>query len=177
MYYAITAALMGLLVVLIIKRKKQNKNDWQQTKRMENKEEEFPIKSQEEHVIVEPYDEKGYMVKDGVKKEVTIKHMPQGLQVFDENGTCVVDVTSRITKYLGELIIPTTDGSYYDARLKDGDFWFLITDLINPNVFEQWDGSESKFFPKINAKDGLITWEYPVNMKYRPGVKIIYGIY
>lgn len=172
MYYAlIVVVIIGVVVYACLKKKRGN------TEKPRGEEKPDDGGNHTEITVNVPTEIKGYIVKDGIKKEVTIRCMPQGLQVFDENGTCVVDVTSRITKYLGELIIPTTEGSYYDARLKDGDFWFLITDLINPNVFEQWDGSESKFFPKINAKDGLITWEYPVNMKYRPGVKIIYGIY
>lgn len=55
----------------------------------------------------------------------------QGLQVFDEDGDAVLDVTDRVTKILGEIIIPKDmevgSGSIVDPNITTGTpFYFCV---------------------------------------------------
>ena len=52
--------------------------------------------------------------------------MPQGLQVFDENGNMTLDVTDRLTRVLGEFQTGKVSGSITDSNLSSGIPWYII---------------------------------------------------
>ena len=104
MYYAlIVVVIIGVVVYACLKKKRGNTEKPQEEKPDDNG-------GHTEIMVKVPIESKGYIVKDGIKKEVTIRYMPQGLQVFDENGVCVLDVTDRLVKYLGVVQINGTNG-------------------------------------------------------------------
>lgn len=55
----------------------------------------------------------------------------QGLQVFDSNGSCILDVTDRLTRVLGEFETGTSDGSISDSNLASGQPWYIIQNTSN----------------------------------------------
>lgn len=52
-----------------------------------------------------PTEEEITYIKDGVKGKGTMKRMPQGLQVFDANGNCILGVTDRLTRIIDKIEI------------------------------------------------------------------------
>ena len=52
-----------------------------------------------------------------------------GLQIFDENGELVLDLTTHLTKILGTVDIPKTNGRLTDARIAGGTLWFTVAKL------------------------------------------------
>ncbi|WP_040013919.1 hypothetical protein [Dialister micraerophilus] len=123
--------------------------------------------------------------QDGKEMKGTAKMTQQGLQVFDENGNCVLDVTDRVTKILGELEIPKTDGFIKNKALLDGDFWFFFSEIKNVDKLigvKPEDGivnSLEYYMPSFRVEGDILHWNYnsAYSEKYRPDIKIVYGIY
>ena len=114
------------------------------------------------------------------KKRKGDEEVPQGLQVFDENGNVVVDTTERITKYLGSFTVPTDadSGTVANSEIGDGDLWYVIEiDSLTPGGV----GSDVMFsYPVITKGDGVLYWNYPhsqTSFYRRYGVTIHYGVY
>lgn len=111
------------------------------------------------------------------------KEVPQGLQVFDENGNCIVDTTERISKYLGSFTIDgnSDSGTVVNAEIGEGDLWYAF--VINGIIGSQYVGTGDMAimsYPIITKGNGQLTWEYPhsVSGMYRRfGVTVYYGVY
>lgn len=108
------------------------------------------------------------------------KEVPQGLQVFDENGNTMVDTSERITKYLGSFTVPTDadSGTITNSEIGDGNLWYTIR-VDNVDVSTVWDGVIFQY-PIITKGDGMLTWSYPhsTSSTYRRyGVTVYYGVY
>lgn len=118
------------------------------------------------------------IMKDGKKQEGVMELQKQGLRIYDKNGNIMLDATSRLTKYLGTLSIGTTDGSYTDDRLQEGDFWYVTLKL---NDYKKCYGMKNKFtefLPEITRQGNTITWKYTnQDTTYRTGLTIMYGVY
>lgn len=118
------------------------------------------------------------IVKDGQKQEGVLELQKQGLRIYDSSGNIMLDATSRLTKYLGTLSIGTTDGSYADARLGEGDFWYVTLKL---NDYKKCYGMKNKFtefLPEITREGNTIKWTYTnQDATYRTGLTIMYGVY
>ena len=116
--------------------------------------------------------------KDGEKTEGVLEMQKQGLRIYDANGNIMLDATSRLTKYLGTLSIGTTDGSYTDNRLQEGEFWWVTLRL---NDYKKCYGMKNKFtefLPEITRQGTVITWKYTnQDTTYRTGLTIMYGVY
>lgn len=161
MYYAlIVVAVVGVVVYACLKKKKRGDIEKPQD---EKPQDEKPDDNggHTEITVKVPIESKGYIVKDGVKKEVTIKYMPQGLQVFDENGVCVLDVTDRLVKYLGVVQINGTNGSITNDELSDGDLWYYPLNIKNTDI----DSINSY---RVSYADNNKKWE-----KHIVGLRII----
>ncbi|MFR1863179.1 MAG: hypothetical protein ACLTJQ_07100 [Dialister invisus] len=129
-----------------------------------------------EIIVKVPAESKGYIVKDGIKKEVTIRYMPQGLQVFDENGNIVVDVTNRLIKYLGVVEINGTDGSLTNVELSEGDLWYYPLNIKmpppTPSIHTEYH------MPTITKNSKSISWDYGSHPSdKRLSMVLLYGVY
>lgn len=93
-YMLAVIIIIGILTYVYLKKKKHGSNE-----KPDNN------GSHTEITVKVPIESKGYIVENGTKKEVTIKYMPQGLQVFDEKGNCVLDITSRLTRIVDVIHI------------------------------------------------------------------------
>lgn len=108
------------------------------------------------------------------------EEVPQGLQVFDENGNVVVDTSERITKYLGSFTVPTNadSGTITNSEIGDGDLWYTIR-VDNVDASTIWDGAIFQY-PIITKGDGVLYWNYPhstSSIYRRYGVTVYYGVY
>lgn len=116
--------------------------------------------------------------KDGQTREGVMELQKQGLRIYDKDGNIMLDATSRLTKYLGTLSIGTTNGSYTDERLREGDFWYVTLKL---NDYKKCYGMKNKFtefLPEITREGNTIKWTYTENdATYRTGLTIMYGVY
>lgn len=115
-----------------------------------------------------------YWYEDGKKKEGVAK-LTQGLQVFDKNGKCIVNVTDRLTKCLGVGYIDRkkTEGYIYNSALNDKcELWYV---LLKAESEPETQGSVVAEFPELTKENGRIKWKY--GPKARSGGKILYGVY
>jgi len=116
--------------------------------------------------------------QDGQTQEGVLELQKQGLRIYDKDGNIMLDATSRLTKYLGTLSIGTTDGSYTDERLREGDFWYVTLKL---NDYKKCYGMKNKFtefLPEITREGTTIKWTYTESdATYRTGLTIMYGVY
>ena len=98
------------------------------------------------------------------------KKMPAGLQIFDENGKVVVDMTSRTSKILGRVTVGENDGSLTDERLLDGNMWSQIESVnLNIGYLEMSFGGL-----KITSNGSTLSWQH---MGSSVGYVFVYGIY
>lgn len=118
------------------------------------------------------------IVEDGQTQEGVMELQKQGLRIYDSNGDIMLDATSRLTKYLGTLSIGTTDGSYIDDRLGEGDFWYMTLKLNNYKKCYGMTKKFTEFLPKITREGNTIKWTYTESdATYRTGLTIMYGVY
>lgn len=121
----------------------------------------------------------GYIVKDRIKREGTIKYMPQGLQVFDENGCCILDITETLCRFIGSRTIKAeeTTGSIDTGP---GTPYLAITNIDNYLVISDLNiENESPAYsplPAFTIKPGLITWKHYRPLGQRCTVTILYGV-
>ncbi|CAL1777618.1 hypothetical protein BRC2024_KCUCJSVR_CDS_0153 [Acinetobacter phage vB_AbaM_KissB] len=101
--------------------------------------------------------------------------MPQGLQVFDENGNVTVDLTDRLTKVLGLFRTGKTNGSRTVGTFPSSDFWYTCVPLLNDNM--------KAVGPTVSYSNGVISWNWdgvnndPNNTVIIFEGIIIYGVY
>lgn len=165
MEYVIGAVILAVIVYLLTRKKKEKPPI------------EPPIKKEEQkEVIVKPLptEQKVYWLKDGKKEWGRMKYMPQGLQVFDEQGNCVLDVTDRLTKILGTVRANKANGNIQNDKMSTSNGWAIfISDSKDLYVEQLWHET-----PTVKVYDGGVKWEYKITgeeLKF-DGL-IIYGLY
>lgn len=104
--------------------------------------------------------------------------MAQGLQVFDENGNCTLDVTSRLCKVLGTLVTGTDDGHIENEAFKTNDYWVFDLEI---GIYY---GSGYRWYEPFFYQDktyGVLTWSFNKDKDFKDGNKIsrkvLYGVY
>jgi hypothetical protein len=102
------------------------------------------------------------------KKE---KEMPQGIQVFDENGQIIADMTSRTSKILGTVNTNGRNGSLTDNRLLDGNLWVAI-EKMEPTGIADVIGLE------VVANGSTLSWTHHRTSSVSfYNFRFVYGIY
>lgn len=169
MYYAlIVVVIIGVIAYACLKKKKRGNIEKPQEKKPDNGGNHTGI------TVKVPTEIKGYIIKDGVKKEVTIRYMPQGLQVFDENGVCVIDVTTSLCRVIGVETLTADLGSITVSA--PGTVWAAV--FSKDEVLNTYPVS-------VTVDGNVIHWQYKdtliVNGIYgvqmERSAKIIYGTY
>ena len=169
MYYAlIVVVIIGVVVYACLKKKRGN------TEKPRGEEKPDDGGGHTEIMVKVPTEIKGYIVKDEVKKEVTIRYMPQGLQVFDENGVCVLDVTTSLCRVIGVETLTADHGSITVSA--PGTVWAAV--FSKDEVLNTYPVS-------VTISGNVIHWQYKdtliVNGIYgvqmERSAKIIYGTY
>lgn len=109
------------------------------------------------------FDESGNKV-EGVAK------MAQGLQVFDGNGNCIVDLNSNIAKVIGRY---TTQGASGTLTVTGGKPWAML--LQSPEAYDVIrKHGQKEHHPSVHVlPDGTIKWNDCVAKESI----IVYGVY
>lgn len=170
MYYAlIVVVIIGVIAYACLKKKKRGN-----TEKPHEEEKPHDVDNHTGITVKVPIESKGCIVKDGVKKEVTIRYMPQGLQVFDENGVCVLDVTTSLCRVIGIETLTADHGSITVSA--PGTVWAAV--FSKDEVLNTYPVS-------VTISGNVIHWQYKdtliVNGIYgvqmERSAKIIYGTY
>lgn len=168
MYMLIVVVIIGVIVYTCLKKKKRGNTEKPKEKNPDND------GNHTEITVNVPTESKGYIVEDGIKKEVTIRYMPQGLQVFDENGVCVLDVTTSLCRVIGVETLTADHGSITVSA--PGTVWAAV--FSKDEVLNTYPVS-------VTISGNVIHWQYKdtliVNGIYgvqmERSAKIIYGTY
>lgn len=171
MYYAlIVVVIIGVVVYACLKKKRGN------TEKPHEEEKPHDVDNHTGITVKVPIESKGCIVKDGIKKEVTIRYMPQGLQVFDENGVCVLNITSRLCKYIGKFDTSFSDGSIIDEQLNGAELWYIVLRLSYDA--NNWKSGYGDDIPVISSAGNILQWKYRNEDFYNKiRVQGIYGVY
>ena len=111
------------------------------------------------------FDGNGNRVK-GVAK------MAQGLQVFDEKGNIILDITDGLTKYLGTFDTGTENGSIVNDELTE-HFWvnpIIITEIETADYDHTWHA------PKFSVSGNTLSWKFDGDSR-RINCRCYYGVY
>lgn len=156
MEYVIGAVILAVIVYMLTRKKKEKPPT------------EPPIeekKEEQKEVIVKtvPTEQKVYWIKDGKKEWGRMKYMPQGLQVFDENGKTMLDITDTLTSIAGEITCDKTNGKLYVEGLNGRDIWLVEknSEIFDSNYFNDEMNLSYPVFPIIRVDGDYIIWEYP----------------
>lgn len=94
--------------------------------------------------------------------------MPQGLQINDEAGNLIVDITTRLNRVIGRVDVNKVNGSVSNAGFAEGIPYFVMLGqdigLVSPNV---------------TFSGNTMTWTYDVVApdEYKDNTIILYGVY
>ena len=102
--------------------------------------------------------------------------MPQGLLVLSPSGQPWLEVTDRLTRYVGKIDLPGspnfTNGSYFDGGLTTGTPWFAIVE--KPGDANIW----GVYAPNITFSGGTISWSKDADARVRVfPCTVLYGVY
>ena len=181
MEYLIYVLIVVGIIYLLTGRKKKKPSPIpveEKPKPIKTEEKPKPKEEKTEPIVVKPLptEEKVYWIKGNKKEWGRIKYMPQGLQVFDENGNCVLDITDRITKYCGSVKVNGTSGSLTNEMLREGDLWYVFKDIVTPN-----DPVEINNIvyvgPVVEKRGNVLSWTYSNSPKQCLRGTILYGVY
>ena len=154
MLYAIIIVEIAVMV-LIVKRKKGSNGEDGATR--------VPLKSAEP---VQLKQNLSVYLYDNGKMRGGKAEMAQGLQVFDDNGICILDVTDRLCRLLGSRATGTQSGS------------FTVTGLSGNKLFAFLVGTHTPC--DLTVSGGKVTWRYAdfaIAANMPPNGVIIYGSY
>ena len=98
--------------------------------------------------------------------------MAQGLQVFDENGNCTLDLTMRLAKIIGKKTA-TGNGemNVADFGCPDNRFWYCIT----KDVMGEEDNPKDYPLLRISDDGKKIMWENADNRGFK--LEFLFGVY
>lgn len=111
-------------------------------------------------------------IKSFFKKE---EKVPQGIQVFDENGKTVVDITDRLTQIVGvKTLTKIEESGSIDVHVTSGaKVWFNINLYgLYENPYAMWVSGNTIHYKVLKSKEGYID-------AFKNGgciLKIIYGV-
>lgn len=111
-------------------------------------------------------------IKSFFKKEDKV---PQGIQVFDENGKTVIDITDRLTQIVGVKTMTKleTSGQINVANNSNGKVWFSINMFgLQKNPYIMWVNGDTIHY---TARQKEIDWINNANQG-KNVFKIIYGV-
>lgn len=171
MYYAlIVVVIIGVVVYACLKKKRGD------IEKPRGEEKPDDGGNHTEIIVKVPTESKGYIVKDGIKKEVTIKYMPQGLQVFDEKGICILNITERLTRCIGSINISGTHGEVRLSGISSADFWFACTNIKIDGYTSP--AQKELMVPGITYKNGVLHWDINVLGDGKSfSATVLYGTY
>lgn len=81
--------------------------------------------------------------------------MPVGLQTFDRNGNLIIDLTTRMARFLGRVSGVQSNGSQLDDQLTTGTPFAMVLPM-------SLEPSEKRTFtvPAVTFSGNTMTWSY-----------------
>ena len=109
-----------------------------------------------------------YHRKKAKKEEAKV---PQGLQLFNESGQLIFDLTKATTYVLGTGHTGTSNGSLSNSKIKAGRTWVVIT-----------SAPADALIPLFTISNGKISWDFYMSMDvgsvvHKRNLTFIYGVY
>lgn len=100
-----------------------------------------------------------------------------GIQCFDEDGNCILDVTNRICKYLGTGNTGLEDGSLQNDLLIGHSSVWLVPTGINLGVGNlDYSNCIIPYF-YVDGESGILSWKYDSgSYAAKIGYSFIYGV-
>lgn len=99
--------------------------------------------------------------------------MEYGLQVFDEDGNCILDIATVSTRLIGYGQTGKTASSLTDSRLIGQRFWVRVISCDIASAYRPWF--------KFNQSTGTISWSFALadgsTTADAPDCRFIYGVY
>lgn len=105
-----------------VPKKKEEKQE--ETKQEETTKVEVPLLKDGDEVVI---------VENGKQAKGVVKLMPQGLQVWDEDGNLRLDITDRLTHILDKIDTKTHPKGVKEYQLGGGDallWWSFYPDIV-----------------------------------------------
>ena len=96
--------------------------------------------------------------------------MPQGLQIWDENGVLTLDVTSRLSILLGFINTNKVSGSLVVEAFNRGTPFFFANLLENTL-------SPGGTAPRVYTSGNTLYWVYDGASTNNFNARIFYGVY
>ena len=160
MEYVLIVVILAVIVYMLTRKKKEKPLTEQPIEKQKEEQKEVIVKPLPKPV---PTEQKVYWIKDGKKEWGRMKYMPQGLQVFDENGKTMLDITDTLTSITGEITCEKTNGKLYVEGLNGRDIWLVEKDseIFDSNYFNDEMNLSYPVFPIIRVDGDYIIWEYP----------------
>ena len=127
--------------------------------------------------------------------------MPIGIQVYDENGNTIMDMTGRVSLLVGSFTIAKSlsvgaTGSYSNDAFKESDVFFIVQNNFS-NIRNLYLHASSNYFNRrtdpfplfpylgislsVNKTTGTVSWKIKAKELYPPEnnnpVEILFGVY
>lgn len=92
--------------------------------------------------------------------------MAAGLQVWDANGSLIVDLSTRLGRILGVTTFSSSTGSITDADFASGTPFFIAspTSVSSPS-----------FGPKLTISGTTLSWDF--EGRVASAHRLVYGVY
>lgn len=169
--YVAAALIVAAVLFTLCRRKRKAKKDEgaESTTPKENNTE----TSNEETVNV-PTEFPVYWFDESGNKAEGVARMARGIQIFDESGNCIIDLTNKLTRILGNGRTNGTSGSLSDSNIQGNNCWAIATTSYTTGI---------AIPPQFSTSNGVLSWTYPgYSGKFPYTVKnldcdFIYGTY
>lgn len=160
MEYVLIVVILAVIVYMLTRKKKEKPPTEPPIEKQEEEQ-----KEDKKEVIVKPLptEQKVYWIKDGKKEWGRMKYMPQGLQVFDENGKVMLDMTDTLTSVAGEIVCNKTNGKLHVPGLNGRNIWLVekSSEIFDGKYYHDENSSGYPVFPIFRVEGDYIIWEYP----------------
>lgn len=100
--------------------------------------------------------------------------MAAGMQIFDAQGRLVVDLSTRLIRWIGNVYVNGA-GSVTDSRLSQGNVAFVFQQI---GLFYHISGDTAR--PNFNVSGNTISWSYSAGQtNYHTNMSgwLFFGVY
>lgn len=93
-----------------------------------------------------------YWIDEKGNKVEGVARMARGIQIFDESGNCIIDLTNKLTRILGSGRTNGTSGSLSDSNIQGNNCWAIATNSYTDAI---------AIPPIFSTSNGVLSWTYP----------------
>jgi len=93
------------------------------------------------------------------------------LQVFDESGGVIVDVTTNLVRIIGSITITTASGSLSIPEFSTGRGWYFAVDGTPDGTFIY------SAVCSVTITTSGLSWSYTIAQVPQRPLRVFYGVY